>query len=182
MRAGFGQWGLKMQTDISDGFAELVKRGIVDPKRACIMGASYGGYAALAGVTLQHGLYRCSVDVAGISDIGELFSSEYNGRGREGMLRRSLDEELGPRSGWSAVSPRNFAARADAPILLIHGRDDTVVPFRQTDQMADALKDAGKTYKFVVLKHEDHWLSSADTRLQMLQEALEWVQKYDPPN
>ncbi len=182
MRAGFGQWGLKMQTDISDGVAALAQRGIVDPKRACIVGASYGGYAALAGVTLQHGLYRCAVAVAGVSDLSELFTTEYNDRGRLGMLRRSLNEELGPRSGFNAVSPRRFAAQADAPILLIHGKDDTVVPFRQSERMADALKDAGKPYRLVVLKHEDHWLSSGDTRLQMLQEAMAWVQKYDPAN
>jgi len=66
--AGFGQWGRKMQTDISDGVAELAKQGIVDPKRACIVGGSYGGYAAEAGVTVQHGLYRCAVSMAGVSD------------------------------------------------------------------------------------------------------------------
>jgi dipeptidyl aminopeptidase/acylaminoacyl peptidase len=57
-----------MQTDLSDGLAALAKDGIVDPKRACIVGASCGGYAALAGVTLQHGLYRCAVAVAGQSE------------------------------------------------------------------------------------------------------------------
>jgi dipeptidyl aminopeptidase/acylaminoacyl peptidase len=181
MRAGFGQWGRKMQTDISDAITELAKRGIVDPKRVCIVGASYGGYAALAGVTLQHGLYRCAVAVAPVSDLGELFSTEYSQGGGFGMLRRSLLEELGPSSGYDAVSPRQFASKADAPILLVHGRDDTVVPFRQSSQMADALHDAGKPYKFVVLKHEDHWLSSADTRQQMLDEAVAWVEHYDPP-
>jgi len=67
--AGLGQWGRKMQTDISDGVADLAKKGVIDPKRACIVGASYGGYAALAGVTVQQGLYRCAVSVAGVSDL-----------------------------------------------------------------------------------------------------------------
>src|SRR6202007_2715282 len=70
--AGFGQWGRKMQTDISDGVAELARRGIVDPKLVCIVGASYGGYAALAGVTLQHGLYRCAVSYAGVANMDSM--------------------------------------------------------------------------------------------------------------
>ena len=67
--AGFGQWGRKMQTDVSDGVAELARQGIVDPKRVCIVGASYGGYAALAGVTVQQGLYRCAVSVSGVAPL-----------------------------------------------------------------------------------------------------------------
>jgi dienelactone hydrolase len=180
LRAGFGQWGKAMQTDISDGISALAERGIVDPKRACIVGASYGGYAALAGVTIQQGLYRCSVAVAPVADVGMLFNSERYDNGRTGLLRRSLEEELGPKSGFDAVSPRKLAARADAPILLIHGKDDTVVPFEQTSAMADALKDAHKPYEVVVLKDEDHWLSRASTRLQMLENAVAFVQKHNP--
>src|SRR5690606_14537839 len=149
VRAGNGEWGRKMQTDISDGVAALARQGIVDPARACIVGASYGGYAALAGVTLQQGLYKCAVAVAPVADLGSLFADEGGTSNRSGMLRRSLLEELGPRSGFDAISPRRQAARADAPILLIHGRDDTVVPFDQSDNMAHALRAAGKPYKLV---------------------------------
>nr|WP_243414977.1 alpha/beta fold hydrolase [Altererythrobacter segetis] len=182
MRAGFGQWGKAMQTDISDGLEELARRGIVDRKRACIMGGSYGGYAALAGVTLQHGLYRCAVSVAGVSDVGDLFSSEKFDKGAAGFVRRSRLEEFGAKSGFDDISPRHFANQADAPILLIHGRDDTVVPFNQSCAMADSLKDAGKRYQFEVLKGEDHWLSRSDTRQQMLEAAVAFVQKYNPPD
>src|SRR6202023_1199495 len=67
--AGHGQWGRKMQTDLSDGVRYLEGQGIIDPARVCIVGASYGGYAALAGISLQHGIYRCAVSVAGLSDL-----------------------------------------------------------------------------------------------------------------
>jgi len=180
MRAGFGQWGKSMQTDISDGVAELARQGVVDPSRACIVGASYGGYAALAGVTLQHGLYKCAVAVAPVADLGALFTEEGGASNRSGMLRRSLLEELGPHEGFATVSPRRHAARADAPILLIHGRDDTVVPFDQSARMADALKDAGKPHKLVELRGEDHWLSRPATRLQMLEEAVAFVEQHNP--
>ena len=182
IRAGYGEWGRKMESDISDGLAALVKQGIVDPKRACIMGGSYGGYAALAGVTLQHGLYRCAVSVAGLSDLDLMYRTEYKESGSSKVIKRSLLEQLGPQDRLNEVSPRRFADQADAPILLIHGRDDTIVPFEQSKKMADALKDAHKVYKLVDLGSEDHWLSRSDTRKRMLEEAMAFIEKYDPPN
>ncbi len=178
--AGNGEWGRKMQTDISDGLAELVKRGIADPARACIVGASYGGYAALAGVTLQHGFYRCAVSVAGVADVNLMYQTDIYESGGKNMTRNSLREDLGDPGKFDEISPRKHADQADAPILLIHGKDDTVVPFKQSLLMADALKDAHKPYEMVVLKEEDHWLSRAATRTQMLEAAVAFVEKYDP--
>ncbi len=180
--AGNGEWGRKMQTDLSDGLAALADAGIVDPKRACIMGASYGGYAALAGVTVQNGLYRCAVSVAGVSDPREMYNTEVRESGNSDILREALKVELGKKSDLDQVSPRRLAGKANAPILLVHGRDDTVVAFEQSTKMAGALKDAGKPYKFVELAGEDHWLSRSDTRKQMLAEALAFVQEHNPAN
>lgn len=179
-RAGHGQWGRKMQTDISDGLTELAKRGIVDPKRACIMGGSYGGYAALAGVTLQKGFYRCAVAVAPVSDLQTFYSNENHDSGYDQMTWRSLRESLGNPSTFDQVSPQRHAAKADAPILLIHGKDDTVVPFKHSDAMASALRTAGKPYELVVLREEDHWLSRSATRKQMLEAAMRFVQQHNP--
>lgn len=178
--AGKGELGRKMQTDISDGLAELVRRGIADPKRACIVGTGFGGYAALAGVTVQRGLYRCAVGVAPIADLGQFRNTSYREAGFDPLVSRWLSETLGPSQDYAAISPRRHAANADAPILMIHGKDDVCVPFRQSQTMADALKDAGKPYELVVLKEEDHWLSRADTRKQMLETAMAFVQKHNP--
>lgn len=178
--AGYGEWGRKMQTDISDGVAALAERGIVDPKRACIVGASYGGYAALAGVTLQKGLYRCAVAVAPVSDLRDMYREDYRASGDQKLTKTSLLEQLGPMDRWDTVSPRRHAARADAPVLLIHGRDDTVVPYSHSRKMADALDDAGKPYQLVTLDGEDHWLSLSATRLKMLEASVGFVQKHNP--
>lgn len=180
VRAGYGQWGRKMQTDISDGLAALARQGIVDPKRACIVGASYGGYAALAGVTLQQGLYRCAVAVAPVSDLTEMYRTDYRESGDNKMLELGLRESLGDPKTFAEVSPRRNAARADAPVLLVHGKDDTVVPFHQSEAMADALRNAGKPYEMVVLREEDHWLSRAATRKQMLEAVMSFVQRSNP--
>jgi dienelactone hydrolase len=74
VKAGFGQWGKTMQTDLSDGVRYLAKRGTIDPKRVCIVGASYGGYAALAGATLDKGVYRCAASVAGPADLKRMLA------------------------------------------------------------------------------------------------------------
>ena len=182
MLAGYGEWGRKMQTDISDGLAALAAEGIVDPTRACIVGASYGGYAALAGVTVQNGLYRCAVAVAPVSDLHAIFEEGYEDVGRRKTDKTDLLRRFGPQSGWAAVSPRRLADRADAPILLIHGRDDTVVDYSHTTAMADKLKDSGKPYRVVELEGEDHWLSLSPTRMRMLQEAVAFVEQHNPAN
>jgi dipeptidyl aminopeptidase/acylaminoacyl peptidase len=183
LKAGFGEWGKKMQTDLSDGVRYLAAQGTIDPKRVCIVGASYGGYAALAGVTLDPGVYRCAVDVSGISDMRRfvLWSKQQT----DISSQRYWDRFVGakgpddPRLG--AISPALHAATVSAPVLIIHGKDDTVVPFEQSQMMADALKKADKPYAFVVLSHEDHWLSRGDTRLQMLKATMDFVEKNNPP-
>ena len=178
--AGYGEWGRKMQTDISDGLAVLVEKGIVDPDRACIVGASYGGYAALAGVTLQQGIYRCAVAVAPVTDIGDMYNEDYRGSGSKRITKAALLDQLGPKDRWDAVSPRRLADRADAPIMLIHGEDDTVVPYAHSYKMADKLKDHGKAHELVRLEGEDHWLSLSKTRMQMLEAAVGFVEKHNP--
>lgn len=185
--AGFGEWGRKMQTDISDGLAALAATGIIDPRRACIVGWSYGGYAALAGVTVQNGLYRCAVSGAGVSDLNMMLSSEMaDAHGPSAGVRYWRTFMGADRPGAGAVlaslSPAKLAARADAPILLIHGKDDTVVLLEQSRAMERALKAAGKPVEFVLLDGEDHWLSGEPTRIASLRAAVDFVMKHNPPD
>lgn len=177
--AGDGEWGARMQSDKSDGLRALAEAGIVDPARACIVGASYGGYAALAGVTIEQGVYRCAVSVNGVSDLKAITLAERTGA--RDIFRRAIDRQFGAATDLEAISPARLAKRADAPVLLIHGRDDTVVPFAQSALMADELKDAGKPVEFVELPGEDHWLSTAATRKAMLDAAVAFVEKHNPP-
>ncbi|MEO1048535.1 MAG: prolyl oligopeptidase family serine peptidase, partial [Pseudomonadota bacterium] len=181
-RAGFGEWGGKMQSDKSDGLKALAEAGIVDPDRACIVGASYGGFAALAGVTLQQGLYKCAVAVAPVVDLRDMYNEDYRASGRDRTTKVALLEQLGDRDKWDGVSPLRKAEKADAPIMLIHGVDDTVVPYSHSSKMADKLKDYGKTYELVTLQGEDHWLSLSATRQAMLNNAVRWVEEYNPPD
>jgi dipeptidyl aminopeptidase/acylaminoacyl peptidase len=184
--AGHGEWGRKMQTDLSDGVSYLAADGTIDPKRVCIMGGSYGGYAALAGVTLQKDIYRCSVAVAGVADLRDFLQWRANMGGSKSLTIRYWNRFLGVEAyndpKLDTLSPTRLAAQASSPILLIHGKDDTVVPYAQSADMAKALQGARKPVEFVTLRSEDHWLSSAETRLEMLSSAVTFLEKHNPPN
>ena len=185
LAAGFGEWGRKMQTDLSDGVRYLAEQGIIDPKRVCIVGGSYGGYAALAGAALDAGVYRCAISVAGISDLKRFlkWTNDKYGHG-DNHSQRYWDRFMGASNPndptLRSISPIEHVSAVVAPVLLIHGRDDTVVPYEQSDVMADALKHAGKSVELVTLKHEDHWLSRSATRLQMLEASVAFLKKNNP--
>jgi len=187
LEAGYGEWGRKMQTDLSDGVRHLAGQGIIDPHRVCIVGASYGGYAAMAGPTLDRGVYRCAVAVAGVSDLRRMVAHEAEVGGRRDSEavrywnRFMGAERLGDRS-LDDRSPARLADQADAPILLLHGRDDTVVPIEQSRMMAAALRRAGKPVEFIELTGEDHWLSKGDTRQRMLTETVRFLEANNPVN
>jgi dipeptidyl aminopeptidase/acylaminoacyl peptidase len=185
LSAGYGQWGRKMQTDLSDGVRWLASEGIIDPKRVCIVGASYGGYAAMAGPTLDPGVYRCAVSVAGVSDLNAMIHWSGGGAwGRESPTVRYWMRFMGAERlkdpALDALSPALLADRADAPMLLIHGRDDTVVPYDQSVRLSNALRRAGKPVELVPLDGEDHWLSSAATRQKMLDETVRFLKINNP--
>jgi dienelactone hydrolase len=181
VKAGEGEFGRKMQTDLSDGVSYLAALGIIDPKRVCIVGASYGGYAALAGVSLQHGIYRCAVSVAGISDIGEMLKHSWSLQ-QAHYTERLLGVKNGSDASIAERSPLNHAADIDVPVLLIHGRDDEIVPYDQSSRMAAALKSLDKPFELVDLKAEDHWLSRGPTRLQMLEATVAFLKANNPPD
>lgn len=183
LSAGFGQWGRKMQTDLSDGVKHLAAQGVIDPKRVCIVGASYGGYAALAGVTVEQGVYRCAAAVAGPAHLPRMaqWSRTQNGAAVLRYWLRFMGAENARDDKLDEISPAMLAERVQVPVLLIHGRDDTVVPPQQSRLMADALKKAGKPVEYTVLAGDDHWLSRGETRLQMLRSVVAFLEKNNPP-
>ena len=179
---GFGEWGRKMQTDLSDGVRHLAREGIADPARVCIVGASYGGYAALAGPAFDPGVYRCAVAVAGIGDLRRMLKREE----RWSRTQRYWDRFMGVSGpndpALDAISPVSHVSAINVPILLIHGKDDTVVPYEQSQLMYNALRGAKKDVQLVTLKHEDHWLSRSETRLQMLEASVAFLRAHNPPD
>jgi len=182
-RAGNGEWGGKMQSDLTDGIAHLAKQGIVDPRRVAIFGASYGGYAALAGATLDPpGTYRCAVDVAGVSDLRPFLSSIQDDAATTYQSAEVIAEKelLGDPKLYDDRSPARQAAKAYCPILILHGTDDSVVPIDQSQRMERALKAAGKDVQFITYKGQTHWEDIASTRQAMMQASLDFIMKHNP--
>ncbi len=170
--AGRGQWGLRMQDDVTDGVKAVIADGIADPKRVCIVGASYGGYAALAGAAYTPELYACAASYGGVSDLGEFLAEREKDQGDDSDSYLYWKESIGtrddPRVGQK--SPARYARNIRAPVLLIHGSNDSVVPFAQSQMMDNALSAAGVPHQLITLDSEDHWLSTGATRIRLLSE------------
>lgn len=171
-KAGYRQWGRLMQDDVSDGVKALVEQGLADPKRVCIVGASYGGYAALAGATFTPELYACSVSINGISNLPAMLAHAEIYAGDESDMLSYWKDHIGPRTSEEVISksPSRAAASVRAPVLLLHGVNDSVVPVAQSREMAKALKSLGKPHNFIELPGEDHWLSRSESRTRVLAE------------
>ncbi len=168
-RAGWKTWGLAMQDDVTDGVRALDEQGIVDPKRVCIMGASYGGYAALMGLARDPDLYRCGIDFAGVSDIRLMFSIGYSDFADSLWADFGMKELIGDpeklASQFAVTSPAEQAARIKAPALLAYASDDHRVPIKHGERMRDALKAAGKPFEWRVFTGEGHGLMKTENRL-----------------
>jgi dipeptidyl aminopeptidase/acylaminoacyl peptidase len=171
-RAGYRQWGGLMQDDVSDGVRHLIADGTASANHVCIVGFSYGGYAALAGAAFTPELYACAASIAGVSDLPAMLLTTRRSYGKESDSIAYWNDHIGLGSDPSVIakSPARSAATVKAPVLLMHGVEDSVVPIDQSERMAKALQSAGKPVTFIRLPGEDHWLSRTETRLQVLKE------------
>jgi dipeptidyl aminopeptidase/acylaminoacyl peptidase len=147
-QAGHGQWGRRMQDDITDGVRALIAAGHIDPDRICIVGGSYGGYAALAGAAFTPDLYACAVSINGVSDpLGMLREEQRDddyGRIAFEIWTARIGNISRDRERIEAISPVRSAATIRAPILLVAGEADLTVPASQSEAMEEALRSAGK--------------------------------------
>lgn len=178
LRAGEGQMGLAMQDDITDGLSWAVKEGIADPKRACIVGASYGGYAAMWGIAKNPELYRCAVSIAGVANLRR----EVNDFGDSYMGGKFHDDWKRMTPDFSAVSPIFAVARIKTPLLLVHGKLDIIVDHSQSAQMFGKMRGAGKTVELISLPEADHHFSRQADRVSLLTALENFLFKYNPPD
>jgi dipeptidyl aminopeptidase/acylaminoacyl peptidase len=175
-RKGQGQWGLAMQDDLDDAVTALAAQGIADPKRVCMVGASYGGYAAMRAAQRDGSRYRCAVSYAGVSDLNRMlrFNGNFLGSGaRQDWLRQQAGDLKG-------VSPLNFPEQFSTPILIMHGKEDKRVPVSQSRLMAKRLKEAGKNVTYIEQPKGDHHFTREADRLQFLKELEAFLAKYNP--
>ncbi len=178
--AGRGQWGRLMQDDVTDAVRHMIASGAADAARICIVGASYGGYAALAGAGLTPDLYRCAVSIAGVTDLPEMvYRASASGSATRHYLLRSIGDPGSNRAALDAVSPRHLAEQIRAPVLLIHGEEDDVVEIRQSELMQQAL---GRQTRLIRLPDEGHYWDdwSREHRLEVYREVDRFLAEHNP--
>ncbi|GAA6172504.1 S9 family peptidase [Colwellia sp. KU-HH00111] len=169
---GRGEWGQKMQHDLTDAVKTLIKSDYVNPNKVCIVGASYGGYAALAGAAFTPELYQCAVSINGVADVKRMLKDEKNEYGSDHWVlaywQESIINGTTANNHLKKISPITHINNIKIPILLIHGEYDEVVPIRQSENMYEELKDAGKPVEFITLEKGDHHLSKGGNRMKAL--------------
>jgi len=174
MKAGLGQWGGQMQEDVEDATYWAIKEGIADPDRICIVGGSYGGYAALMGAATSD-LYQCSVSFAGVSDLLYLLDGGRRYGGEE-SIRIMLGDKS--RSELREISPVYLADQIKIPVLLVQGDDDSRVLLKHGEAMRDAMEEAGVDYLYIQQEDSDHFLTLKRNRLQFFEETEKFLKKH----
>jgi dipeptidyl aminopeptidase/acylaminoacyl peptidase len=177
---GEGQWGRKMQDDIDDGMDWLAGQGTIDPKRVCIVGGSYGGYAALWGATRNPERYRCAASFAGVTDVERQVKYARGFMGRKSG-KSWLDKVRGDKSfDLGTVSPLANVARLKVPVLIAHGDEDQRVPLKQSSLYVKALQQANKQHEFHLYKGEGHGLSKSENLKDYLERLGAFLAKHNP--
>ena len=170
-RAGWKQWGLAMQNDIADGAKWAIAEGMVDPKRICIAGASYGGYSALMGLVNDPDLYQCAINWVGVTDIELLYNgswgtvSDVSDEYRKYGMPELVGDLVKDAAQLKATSPLQQAARIKKPLLLAYGGSDKRVPLHHGEKFYHAVKQGNPNVEWVVYSAEGHGWALPETRL-----------------
>jgi dipeptidyl aminopeptidase/acylaminoacyl peptidase len=180
LNAGNGQWGVGgMQHDLTDAVKWAVGEGIADSSRVGIMGASYGGYATLAGLAFTPDLYACGVDMVGPSNVKTTFESfpPYWAVRKKRWERHvgdvEHDEEFNRR-----ISPLFHADKIRAPLLIAHGSNDPRVKQSESDAIVEAMRKNGLTVTYVVYPDEGHGLAREENNLDFMGRVEEFLAEH----
>ena len=181
--ASFKQWGQSMQNDISDGIRYLVKEGIADQNRIGIYGASYGGYATLAGVTLTPDLYACAVDYVGVSNLFTFMETipPYWVQYRE-MIYEMVGHPEKDKEMLARYSPSLHADQIKTPLFIAQGANDPRVKQSESDQMVEALKMKGIEVEYMLKKNEGHGFRNEENKFEFYAAMEAFLAKHLKPS
>jgi dipeptidyl aminopeptidase/acylaminoacyl peptidase len=185
--AGNREWGGKMLDDVVDAVAWAEEQGIADPKRVCIFGASYGGYAALMAAATRPDMFRCAISYAGVTDLESVFQPSIVGEGwvaeRPPEQIVMLTRVIGDRRDADFLrehSPVYNAAKIECPVFIAHGRQDSIVSVKDARRMRDALQKAGKKVEYVEKPDEGHGFANEENRIDLFTRIDAFLKKHDP--
>jgi dipeptidyl aminopeptidase/acylaminoacyl peptidase len=174
-RAGWRQWGLTAQDDLNDGAAHLANQGIVDAKRMCIYGGSYGGYATLQGLARDPDFWACGNAFVAVSDLGLLQTVRHSDTTRysdSAIFAAQIGDKDKDAELFQKASPARNAARIKAPLMLTMGSDDVRVPMIHGTTMRDAMQAAGKKVDWKVYVGEAHGFNAKENQIDFAERSL----------
>lgn len=178
LEAGNGEWGRKMQDDLTWGVKYLIAEGIADPKKVGIMGGSYGGYATLAGVTFTPDLYAAGVAIVAPSNLTTLLNAipPYWEAMRKQMYARMADPgtEVG-RAALARMSPLTAADKIKTPLMVVQGANDPRVNKAEADQIVVALRDRNYPVQYLLAPDEGHGFARPVNNMAMLAAAEKFL-------
>ena len=175
----FKQWGKSMQDDITDGVNWLIDEGIADPDRIAIYGASYGGYATLAGLAFTPDLYACGVDYVGVSSLFTFMESMppywelYRSMMYEMVGHPEKDKEL-----LASSSPLLHVDKIKVPLFIAQGANDPRVVKSESDQIVEALKSEGIEVPYMVKEDEGHGFYNQENQFDFYREMEKFLKKH----
>jgi dipeptidyl aminopeptidase/acylaminoacyl peptidase len=179
--AASGEFGRKMQDDLDDGVRWLVGQGVVDPKRVCIMGASYGGYAAMWAAARNPDIYRCAISFAGISDIRSMLRYDPSTWIARRYYRDWRDRIRGDsKFDLETVSPLAHARDIRIPLLIAHGKDDKRVPSSQSTRLHEALQRSRRPHEYVLYPEEGHGFTKPENAIDFLKRVERFLAQHNP--
>lgn len=175
--AGYRQWGGAMIDDLIDATRWAIEQGHADGKRACVFGASFGGYAALMSAAREPAMFRCAISYVGLSDLELMYS---RGDIRETRYGKNyLQDVIGDDEAQLAeYSPVSHAGEIEAAVMLVHGGEDVRVPIDHADRMRAALKKAGKPVEWLVKDNEAHGFYRQAHRVELYEGVLAFLDKH----
>jgi len=179
---GIRHWGNTMQDDVADGTKWAIKHGYANPKRVCIYGGSYGGYAALMSAELFPNLYKCAIGYSGVYDLFVL-KTRKGDIDRTAYGRRYLHEVLGSSDAQlKKFSPVYQVASLKAPVLLMHGGQDLRAPVKGYDEMVSAIRNHGTPLQTLYFPREGHGFYKVSHRIKAYTKMLSFLNKYIGPD
>jgi dipeptidyl aminopeptidase/acylaminoacyl peptidase len=179
VNAGDREWGNAMQNDLTDAVEFAIGQGWADRERVAIYGGSYGGYAALAGVTFTPDLYRCAVDIVGPSNLKTLIETipPYWQPQIALFYQRVGNPATDAEFLWSR-SPLSRAASIKTPLLIAQGANDPRVKQAESEQIVAALRDAGIDYEYMLFPDEGHGFAKPENRLKFYAAAERFLARH----
>ncbi len=182
---GYKEWGKKMLNDLEDSVDFMVRKKLADPNKVCIVGGSYGGYAALMSIVKKPEMYKCAISINGISDLIDMLNYDADRFGDDSLTIKKLYQLVGhikkDKAQLKAQSPLFGIDEIQAGVLLIAGENDKIVEVSQSKKMHNALQKANKYVELIAFEEEGHGIKKIDNKKKMYKRIEIFLQKYLSP-